>query len=60
MLAIMSLGASTMVFNPDAAPAAQATPSDRDRYDQQQQIAAIERIAHDAVKQYHSSRSSCR
>jgi CubicO group peptidase (beta-lactamase class C family) len=53
MLAVMSLGASTVVLYPEAAPAAQATPSDRDHYDQQQQIAAIERIAHDAVKQYH-------
>jgi CubicO group peptidase (beta-lactamase class C family) len=52
MLAIVSLGASMMVFNPEAA-SAQATPSDRDRYDQQQQIAAIERIAQEAVKQYH-------
>lgn len=52
MLAIMCLGGSAIAFNEGLAPA-QGTPSDRDRCDQQQQIAVIERIARDAVKQYH-------
>jgi len=49
----MSLGACTIVLSGGIAAAGQDTPSDRDRDDRQQQIAAFEKIEQDAMKQYH-------